>query len=143
VTAEGPIQTTSDNTNVEKTFELSLSPFKRHTLWLPIETTGEGEIRFTAKAWDKTDGDGITHTLEVNKRYVLETAAQYGSTTKPPSTETILFPKEMRTDVGGVTVSVSPTVLGNLEGAFEVFERLPLYLLGTNTDQRGHGRPLQ
>ncbi len=125
VTAEGPIQTPADNTNVEKTFEFSLSPFKRYTLWLPIQTTGEGQIRFTAKAWDKTDGDGITHTLTVNKRYVLETAAQYGSTIEPSTTETILFPKEMLTDVGGVTVGVSPTVLGNIEGAFEYLKDYP------------------
>ncbi|MCF8128726.1 MAG: large extracellular alpha-helical protein, partial [Deltaproteobacteria bacterium] len=125
LTAKGPIRTPADTTKVEKIFEFSLSPFKRYTLWLPIQTTEEGEIRFTAKAWDNTDGDGITHKLSVNKRYVLETAAQYGSTTNATTTETILFPKEMRTDVGGVTVNVSPTVLGNLKGAFEYLKDYP------------------
>ena len=125
VTAQGPIQTPRDQSRVEKTFELSLSPFKRHTVWLPIETTGTGRIGFTAKAWDKMDGDGLTHTLAVNKRYFLETAGQYSSTTKKSVTETILFPKKMRTDVGGVTVDVSPTVLGNLEGAFEYLKDYP------------------
>ena len=125
VTAQGPIQTPRDQTRVEKRFELSLSPFKRHTIWLPMETTGKGRIQFTAKAWDKTDGDGVTHTLPVNKRYFLETAAQYGSTTQPSVSETILFPKEMRTDVGDITVEVSPTVLGNLEGAFSYLKDYP------------------
>ncbi len=125
VTAKGPIQTASNNKNVEKSFELSLSPFKRQTVWLPIETTGEGEIHFTAKAWDETDGDGVTHTLAVHKRYFLETAARYSSTTEPSATETILFPKEIRTDAGGVTLSLSPTVLGNLEGAFKYLKEYP------------------
>ena len=125
VTAQGPIQTVSDQSNVEMTFDISLSPFKRHTVWLPIETTGAGRIGFTAKAWDQSDGDGLTHTLTVHKRYFLETAAQYGSTTKQSVSETIAFPKEMRTDVGGVTIEVSPTVLGNLEGAFQYLKDYP------------------
>jgi len=125
ITARGPIQTPRNQTRVGKSFELSLSPFKRRTVWLPIETTGTGRIGFAAKAWDKTDGDGLTHTLTVNKRYFLETAAQYGSTTKQSVTETILFPKNMRTDVGRVTIDVSPTVLGNLEGIFEYLKDYP------------------
>ena len=66
----------------------------------------------------------MTHTLTVNKRFSLETAADYGSTLEPSVTRTIQFPKDMRTDVGGVTVGLSPTVLGNLEGALSVSERL-------------------
>ena len=125
ITARGPIKTPRDQARVEKTFALSLSPFKRHTIWLPIETKGTGRIQFTAKAWDKTDGDGVTHTLTVNKRYFPKTAAQYGSTTQPSVTEAIGFPKNMRTDVGGVTVDLSPTVLGNLEGAFQYLKDYP------------------
>jgi len=125
VIAKGPIDPPADKTVVEKRFEFSLSPFKRHTVWLPIKTTGEGRIEFTAKAWDNTDGDGVTHTLTVNKRYFLETAANYGSTTRASITETIRFPKEMRTDVGQVTVRLSPTVLGNLEGTFLYLKDYP------------------
>jgi len=125
VTARGPIQTASDPTNEKKTFKISLSPFKRHTVWLPVETIGEGRIQFTAKAWDKRDGDGVTHTLPVNKRYFLETAAQYGSTLRPSISQAVAFPKKMRTDVGGVTIEISPTVLGNLEGAFQYLKNYP------------------
>jgi uncharacterized protein YfaS (alpha-2-macroglobulin family) len=125
ITAEGPIQVFEDETVLEKTFEFSLSPFKRHTLWLPVETVGEGRIQFTAKAWDKTDGDGVTHTLAVHKRYYLETAAQYGSATGPSVKETIRFPKEMRTDVGEITVQLAPTVLGDLQGAYEYLKNYP------------------
>ena len=125
ITAVGPIQVSHDKPGVEKTFEFSLAPFKRHTLWLPVETVGEGLIRFTAKAWDETDGDGVTHALTVRKRYVLETAAQYGSTIRPSVTETVRFPTEIRTDVGNITVQLAPTVLGNLEGAFEYLKDYP------------------
>ena len=125
ITARGPIQTPADKASLTRNFELSISPFERHTLWLPVETIGAGKIEFTAKAWDKTDGDGVKHTLTVNKRYFLETAAQYGSTAKPSVTETVQFPKEMRTDVGELAVLVSPTVLGNLEGAFKYLKDYP------------------
>ena len=125
VTAQGPIQAASGQTRAEKTFDVSLSPFKRQTVWLPIETIGAGEIRFTAKAWDPSDGDGITHTLTVQKGFFLETAAQYGSTTAPSVAETIRFPEEMRTDVGEVAMELSPTVLGNLEGAFLYLKDYP------------------
>ncbi len=120
ITARGPIQIPAD-----KNFELSLPPFKRHTVWLPIKTTEAGQIEFTAKAWDDMDGDGITHALTVNKRFSLETAADYGSTTEPSVTETLQFPKDMRIDVGGVTVDLSATVLGNLEGAFQYLKDYP------------------
>lgn len=125
ITARGPIGISVDKTSLVRNFELLLSPFERHTLWLPIETIGAGKIAFTAKAWDKTDGDGVKHTLTVNKRYLLETAAQYGSTTKPSTVETVQFPKEMRTDVGEIAVILSPTVLGNLEGAFQYLKDYP------------------
>ena len=146
VTARGPIQTASDQTHVEKTFEISLSPFKRHTVWLPIETKGAGQIQFTAKAWDKSDGDGVTHALTVNKRYFLETAAQYGSTTEQSVSETIGFPKEMRTDEGGITIDVSPTVLGNLEGAFQYLKDYPYTCweqILTKGVMAGHFAPLK
>ncbi|EFK07307.1 conserved hypothetical protein [delta proteobacterium NaphS2] len=125
ITARGPIQTSADKTSLVRNFERSLSPFERFILWVPIETVGAGKIVFTAKAWDQTDGDGLKHTLTVNKRYFLETAAQYGSATKPSVAETVQFPKEMRTDVGGIAVLVSPTVLGNLEGAFQYLKDYP------------------
>ena len=125
VTARGPIQTSADKTSLVRNFERSLSPFERSILWLPVETIGAGKIEFTAKAWDQTDGDGVKYTLMVNKRYFLETAAQYGSTTKPKVAETVRFPKEMRIDVGEIAVLVSPTVLGNLEGAFKYLKDYP------------------
>jgi alpha-2-macroglobulin len=146
VTARGPIQTPSEQPGVEMTFDISLSPFKRHTVWLPIETNKAGRIGFTAKAWDKSDGDGVTHTLMVHKRYFLETAAQYGSTTKQSVSETIGFPKEMRTDVGGITIHVSPTVLGNLEGAFLYLKDYPYTCweqILTKGVMAGHYAPLK
>ncbi len=129
VTAQGPIKTPitmpAHADALKHSFEISLSPFERQTVWVPIHTVQTGRIAFTAKAWDKEDGDGLTHTLPVNKRYFLETAALYGSSNRPSVTETIAFPKEMRTDAGGIAVQVSPTVLGNLEGAFQYLKAYP------------------
>ena len=125
IAARGPIKTSADKPSLVGNFELSLSPFERRTLWLPVETVGAGEIVFTAKAWDQADGDGVKHILPVNKRYFLETAARYGSTTEPSVAETVRFPKAMRTDMGEIAVLVSPTVLGNLEGAFQYLKDYP------------------
>ena len=72
----------------------------------------------TARGGDALDQDGIVHTIEVQKRYRLETAATYGSTTAPAVTERIFFPRDIRTDVGNVSLMLSPSVIGNLEGAF-------------------------
>ena len=47
--------------------------------------------------------------------------------------EPIQFPKEMLPDSGGVSVIASPTVIGNVSGAFKVHARLPVYLLGAKT----------
>ena len=58
------------------------------------------------------------HEVPVRQRQAPETAATYGTTTEARAEETILFPDDMRGDVGAVTVTLSPSVLGALEGAF-------------------------
>ncbi len=131
IAASGPIQAPAGKGKVEETLELSLPPFKRQTIWLPIHATGAGNIQFTAKAWDNRDGDGLTYTLAVKKPYTLETTADYGSTTEPSVTQPLQFPTDIASsnlktgDVGGIAVSLSPTVLGNLEGAFLYLKDYP------------------
>jgi hypothetical protein len=83
-----------------------------------LKTTFDGQIKLTARGGDDWDADGLIHTINVQKRYRLETAATYGSTTAEAVSERILFPPDIRTDVGGVSLLLSPTVIGNLEGAF-------------------------
>ena len=97
---------------------LEVAPYKRATIWLPLKTTNAGDIKFTARGGDAMDRDGLIHTIRVQKRYRLETAANYGSTVADTVSEQILFPQGIRTDVGRFSLQLSPTVIGNLEGAF-------------------------
>jgi alpha-2-macroglobulin len=116
--AEGVIETAAGKKNRQATRVLDLEPFQRTTVWLPLKTTRGGTIKLTAQGGDALDRDGIVHTIGVQKRFRLETAATYGSTVAPTVSERMLFPRDIRTDVGQVSLILSPSVSGNLEGAF-------------------------
>ncbi len=118
ISAEGMIETAAGQKTREATRTMEVEPYKRTTVWLPLKTTHDGQIKLTARGGDDLDRDGIIHTINVQKRYRLETAATYGSTAAQAVTERILFPPDIRTDVGQVSLLLSPTVIGNLEGAF-------------------------
>lgn len=105
--------------------ELYTPPYKRRIVWLPVKTKGPGTIDFTVTAKDDIDGDGLKHTLPVHKRVSLETAATYGTTASNSVNENFLFPEDIRTDVGQVSVVLSPTVIGNIEGAFAYLRDYP------------------
>jgi uncharacterized protein YfaS (alpha-2-macroglobulin family) len=94
-----------------------LEPFQRDTVWMPLETRGEGAIRLTATASDSLDRDGLEYTVPVHRRVSLDTAASYGTTLSDAATEAVLFPSNMLPDTGALSVIVSPTVIGNLDGA--------------------------
>jgi len=125
ITAKGPIETPKGQEIQQITRTVTGEPYKRTTLWLPLKSRGEGRIKFTARGGDATDQDGIVHELEVLRRVSLETAATYGTSASEKITESIQFPDDMRTDAGGVRVTLSPTVIGNVEGAFEYLRDYP------------------
>jgi len=121
--ASGPLDTVKTPPAHKK--EIALPPYKRTTVYMPIQTKGSGELRFTVTASDAIDADGLKHIMPVNKRRSLESAATYGTTMRESVTEKILFPKAIHTDVGGVSVVTSPTVIGNVEGAFRYMRDYP------------------
>jgi len=118
ISAQGAIETAAGQKARQISQTLEIAPFKRVTAWLPLKTTNDGPITLTARGGDTLDQDGIVHTIDVQKRYRLETAATYGSTVAPAISERILFPRDIRTDVGNLSLMLSPSVIGNLEGAF-------------------------
>lgn len=105
---------------------VKLKPYKRSTVYMPIEASSvaaerdsaAGTIQFDVIAQDKIDGDGLSHDLIVNKRRALDVAANYATSTSEDGEEPILFPENIQTDVGHVSVVLSPSVIGNVEGAF-------------------------
>ncbi len=106
-------------------FRIEAEPFKRYPIVFPVRTTNDGEVFFTIRAGDIEDGDALRHGLEVRKRTALEAAANYGTTIDDEVTESILFPEGIRTDVGRVSVVVSPSVIGGVEGAFRYMRDYP------------------
>jgi transposase len=62
------------------------------------------------------DADGVASALPVLKSRSLETAAQFGSTVEARETQSIAFPQGIYPDAGNVSVTLSPPVLGAVEG---------------------------
>lgn len=123
ITAAGPIDAAKTPAVYRET--VTLDPYKRATVFMPVQTAAlpelrgaAGEIVFEAKASDATDGDGMVHRVPVNKMRSLDTAATYGTTEERKAGESIAFPDDIYPDVGAVSVVLSPSVIGNLEGAF-------------------------
>ena len=122
--AEGNLDSTKTQPAFSK--KLSLAPYKRETVLMPIQTTAvaqksevkEGQVRFSVTAGDATDMDGLTHQVPVHKNRSLEVGANYGTTTSDKVEESIEFPKNMMPDIGSLSVVASPTVIGNIAGAF-------------------------
>ncbi|EDN71156.1 Alpha-2-macroglobulin family [Beggiatoa sp. PS] len=133
LSANGPIamisqegQTETDT--VQQTYTVQAQPYQRATQWLPIKTTGKGTIQFTAKARDLAtqEQDTLTKTLAVGPRRPSLSAAHYSMIAKNVTKSiSIKIPKSIYPDVGGINVTASPTVLGNVNGAFEYMRDYP------------------
>lgn len=87
----------SDVVSAEQT--VTLEPFKRQTVYVPIEAKmlpvdreiADGLITFRAFAEDAADKDSMEFTLPVHKKRVFDVAATYGTTTEAKVSENILF----------------------------------------------------
>ncbi len=120
IDAKGPIEPVAP-TSVSVLAE----PYKRYTVGLPLQTQRHGRLILQARAGDATDQDGLLIRLPIRKRQTLDVGATYGSTTADEITETIAFPQDIRTDVGHVSMVVSPSVIGGVEGAFTYLRDYP------------------
>ena len=104
---------------------ITLEPYKRGVLGIPVETIREGSVRFDIAAGDDLDQDRMRLSMPVAKRMTLLTAASYSSTENESAEELIAFPEDMRTDVGRVSVVLSSSVIAALDGAFEYLRDYP------------------
>jgi uncharacterized protein YfaS (alpha-2-macroglobulin family) len=120
IDAEGPIEPAAP-TSVSVLAE----PYQRYTVGLPLQTRHAGDLVLQARAGDAEDQDGLLVHLPIRKRQTLDVGATYGSTTADKVTETIAFPQDIRTDVGHVSMVVSPSVIGGVEGAFAYMRDYP------------------
>ena len=108
-----------------KASRIELAPFERKRVWLPVSATAPGEIAFYAKAGDSKDNDAIEHKVQIKPRYTLQSQVIYGTTTEPSLTESIQFPADLVGKVGGISVGLTPSVLGDIKGAFGYMKNYP------------------
>jgi alpha-2-macroglobulin len=112
---------------------IHLEPYARTTVQVPVAAApvaldrdvAAGRIDFTVTARDAADGDGLRHSLVVNKRRSLEVGATYGTFDDARAAESLSFPERIQADVGDVGVVLSPSVIGNVDGAFRYLRDYP------------------
>lgn len=122
ISAEGPL---ADGQPLSLSRRLQLQPFKRAEIRLPLQTAGSGQLRFVARGGDRFDRDSLTHSLPVNARRSLQTAASYGSTEAAAVSEALAIPAGIHTDAGSIGAVLSPSVIGNIDGAFDYLKHYP------------------
>jgi hypothetical protein len=126
-TFQGFYQGLIGDKTVKRTFTIQAEPYQRYIQWLPLQTSGAGTIQLTAIAEDSEseEQDALRKTLEVLPRQPSTTVANYGTTTADEITESAQIPTDIHTDVGGISVIASPTVIGGINGAFEYMRDYP------------------
>lgn len=120
IDATGPI-----DGSVHSELDIETKPFERAKVSVPVNPARDGEITFIVKATDGTFSDALTTKLRVLKRATLETAATYGTTIEKQAKESFSIPSAIRTDVGNVSVVLSPSVISNVTGAFSYMRDYP------------------
>ncbi|NLA74831.1 MAG: large extracellular alpha-helical protein, partial [Deltaproteobacteria bacterium] len=125
ITATGAVDTAETGSPVTSTQKKVIKPFKRITVSMPVKSKGAGKINFTARAGDSIDSDATIYLLDVKKMVALQTSATYGTSDSEKVIETVKFPNNIRIDTGSFFVNLSPTVIGNLEGAFHYLRDYP------------------
>lgn len=124
VSIDGPV---AKGQKTKSSYTIDLAAFKRKTVWVPIKTKGHGKLKFIVDGKDKIDGDAVQHIMPVNKRRSLETAATYGTMTAESVSESVKVPEGIYTDVGYIGAVLSPSVIGNLDGAFKYVKDYPYW----------------
>lgn len=130
IKAAGPLTDKSATTKEEK---VTLKPYERTTVRLPLQTmllplerdVQNIPLQFTATAKDAEDGDQLEYSLPVIKRRIIETAAEYGSITDEKASVNIKVPGNAYPDSGSLDVILSPSVIGNVKGAFKYVRDYP------------------
>ncbi len=112
----------------KKEESITLNGFERKTVFFDVAPTladnAPADIVFTATAGDGADRDGLKVTVPVKPRKPTVTAADFGFLDAGEYRQNILVP-ESSLPGGEIAVSFTPTVLGNLDGAFKYVRDYP------------------
>ncbi len=104
---------------------LEVAPYKRSNIGFPVVTKGSGEVHFLVSAIDNMDSDAMEHRVPVNIRRSLQTAADYGTTVSSEVSTSLSIPQGIYPESGEVGAILSPTVIGNIDGAFTYVKNYP------------------
>ncbi len=123
-TARGPVQGATEDRAVRFSRVIDLAPYQRETLFFPLAATAPGTVSLSVAAGDGTDRDSLAVSLPVRAREHREVVAEYGLLGNATTIEPILFP-EMGKEGGELTLMLSPSVIGGIEGSFSFLRDYP------------------
>lgn len=95
---------------------LALEPFGRGTIRFPLRASAPGEILLTIRAGDDTDQDALQTRLKANPAHSLNVLSLHTTMEGSQAIHPVRFPADMRGDAGSLKITVSPSILGDLEG---------------------------
>ncbi|MEM7250120.1 MAG: MG2 domain-containing protein [Pseudomonadota bacterium] len=122
----GTIATNAPGTESRSsTFSFALAPYARKLVEVDVIGSAVGPIRFDVSAGDDLDRDGVRSSIATVSRHTTLTAANYGSTDRDVITERFKVPAGIAPGVSEIATTLSPSVLGNLEGAFAYMRDYP------------------
>lgn len=123
IAAAGAINAKQSATHYKTT--VTLEPFQRTVVTMPIvvndydyANASTSAITFKATAGDALDTDGLVQKIPVDPLVSLETSASYGTADKNQVQQSVAVPDKIYANAGGLQLSLSPTVIGNIEGVF-------------------------
>jgi alpha-2-macroglobulin len=105
--------------------KVKAEPYKRQMVWLPLQAKIAEPFDFKVVADNGEYKDGLETKLTVNLRRSLETAATFGTTTQKEVTENISIPNDIYPDAGAFKITASPSLISNIDGAFEYMRKYP------------------
>jgi len=106
--------------------QLKLAPYERKPVTLAVQTQTSdrlSQLQFKIIAGDEFDKDGLSYGITVRPLQITEVVASHGTTTEPKTQEQLLLPKAARKTQ--LTLSLTPTVIGNIDGAFRYAKAYP------------------
>ncbi len=109
---------------------ITLEPYKRSIISMPIKTVPiaheeEGKIIFHVTAGDDQDKDVTEQVIPVKKIRVMDSMAVSGSLTQGETVLPVAIPNDIHTDVGGLQITLSPSLISNIKGAFDYMKTYP------------------
>lgn len=122
-----------DGKKLFKKEKIALEPFARGKISLNFKAASlinkkeaiDGKITFVIKAGDNLDADFVKYDLSLKKRFVLNNVADFGSATDNLINKKLFIPSKIRQDVGNVEITLSPSAIGNIQGAFDYVKTYP------------------